>query len=410
MVTRTWPAVLSFVLIACGGKTTPTFETAKVDKGRIAPKVTATGTVSATVTVQVGSQVSGRVAALYADFNSAVDAGATIAKIDPQLFEAALEQARANHMASQGNLARAQVQAADADRQYQRAKSLAARQLVAQADLDTALANYEAAKAQVDVARGNLAQSKAALHQAEVNLTYTTIASPISGTVISRNVDVGQTVAASLSAPTLFVIAEDLRKMQVDTAVAEADVGKLQPGMDATFTVDAFPGERFRGKVRQIRNSPTTVQNVVTYDGVIDVDNPDLKLRPGMTANVTFIWAERDDVLRVPNAALRFKPSPEVLKKQRGGADAPEAGAGPRQRGPKGPSDEKTVWKLVGEELQPAKVKLGVSDGTVTEVLAGLNEGDVIVTESNDPNAQGGQRQRGGSGNQMGGGGMRRLF
>jgi len=410
VVTRVWPAVLSLSLVACAGKSTPTYETAKVDKGRIAPKVTATGTVSATVTVQVGSQVSGRIAALYADFNAAVDAGATIAKIDPQLFEAALEQARANHMASQGNLARAQVQAADADRQYQRAKSLADRQLVAQADLDTARANAEAAKAQVDVARGNLAQSKAALHQAEVNLTYTTIVSPISGTVISRNVDVGQTVAASLSAPTLFVIAEDLRKMQVDTAVAEADVGKLQPGMDATFVVDAFPGERFRGKVRQIRNAPTTVQNVVTYDAVIDVDNPELKLRPGMTANVTFVWAERTDVVRVPNAALRFKPSAEALKKsQKAGGDAPDkaegGGEGGKRRGPRGPSDEKTVYTLKnGDELEPVKIKIGVTDGTVTEVLSGLSEGDVVVTESNDPNApQGQQRQRSG-------GGMRRLF
>src|SRR5205814_4089062 len=172
-----------------------------------------------------------------------------------------------------------------------------------QPDLDPALAAAQAAKAQVDASLGGLAQSKAALKQAEVNLQYTTILSPISGTVISRNVDVGQTVAASLSAPTLFVIAEDLRKMQVDTAVAEADVGKLQPGMDATFTVDAFPGERFRGKVRQIRNAPQTVQNVVTYDAVIDVENGELKLRPGMTANVSFVWAERGDVLRVPNAA-----------------------------------------------------------------------------------------------------------
>ncbi|MBL8957845.1 MAG: efflux RND transporter periplasmic adaptor subunit [Myxococcaceae bacterium] len=407
-VTRLWPpALLCLAVAACGGKSAPTYETHKVDRGRIAPKVTATGTVSATVTVQVGSQVSGRVAALYADFNSAVDAGATIARIDPQLFEAALEQARANHMAAQGNLARSQVQAADADRQFQRAKSLADRQLVAQADLDTARATAEAAKAQIDVSRGNLAQAKAALHQAEVNLTYTTIASPISGTVISRNVDVGQTVAASLSAPTLFVIAEDLRKMQVDTAVAEADVGKLQPGMDATFVVDAFPGERFRGKVRQIRNAPTTVQNVVTYDAVIDVENPELKLRPGMTANVTFIWAERNDVIRVPNAALRFKPSAEALKKSQKGDAPPAPEEGKRPRGPKGASDEKTVYLLKNvDELSPATVKIGVTDGTVTEVLSGLSEGDLVITESNDPSAPKPQRGSGGPP----GGGMRRMF
>jgi HlyD family secretion protein len=408
-MTRVWAVVAVLAALACSGKSAPTYETAKVDKGRIAPKVTATGIASATVTVQVGSQVSGRVAGLYADFNSSVDAGMVIARIDPQLFDAALEQARANYMAAQGNLTRAQVQAADANRQYERSKSLADRKLVALADLDTALATWEAAKAQVDVARGNLAQSKAALHQAEVNLTYTTILSPISGTVISRNVDVGQTVAASLSAPTLFVIAEDLRKMQVDTAVAEADVGKLQPGMDASFVVDAFPGERFRGKVRQIRNAPQTVQNVVTYDAVIDVDNPELKLRPGMTANVTFVWAQRDDVVRVPNAALRFKPPPDVLKKlQKPG----EAGAGAGEGGGKrmrerGPSDEKTVWMLKNEELEPIKVKVGVTDGSVTEVLSGLSEGDVVVTELNDPSGQ--QKPRGQ--NPMGGGGgMRRMF
>jgi HlyD family secretion protein len=457
---------LPLVLAACGRGSAPLYETQKIEKGRIAPRVTATGTLSATVTVQVGSQVSGRVASLHADFNSSVDAGQVIAKIDPQLFDAALEQARANYMAAQGNLARSQVQSADADRQYQRTKSLADRKLVAQADLDTSLAAAEAAKAQVDVSRGNLAQAKAALKQAEVNLAYTTIFSPISGTVISRNVDVGQTVAASLSAPTLFVIAEDLRKMQVDTAVAEADVGKLQPGMDATFTVDAFNGERFHGKIRQIRNAPQTVQNVVTYDGVIDVDNPELKLRPGMTANVTFIWAERDDVLRVPNAALRFKPPAEALKKlNRADAPPPAAegrpqseGQGPRPqadtagpataaapgtptpaaatapvageghggrgqwrkrgdgeggasggRGQRGPPDEKTVWVLKNTELEPVRIKIGLTDGTVTEVVSGLSEGDAVVTDSNDPNAPKQQRPPGGN-NPMGGGGMRRAF
>lgn len=405
-MTRVWAVVAVLAGLSCSGKSAPTYETAKVDKGRIAPKVTATGIASATVTVQVGSQVSGRVAGLYADFNSSVDAGMVIAKIDPQLYEAAIEQARANHMAAQGNLTRAQVQAADANRQYERAKSLAERKLVALADLDTALATYEAAKAQVDVARGNLAQSKAALHQAEVNLTYTTILSPISGTVISRNVDVGQTVAASLSAPILFVIAEDLRRMQIDTAVAEADVGKLQPGMEASFVVDAFPGERFRGKVRQIRNAPQTVQNVVTYDAVIDVENPELKLRPGMTANVTFVWAQRDDVVRVPNAALRFKPPPDVLKKPQK-SDAPAEGGGGKRMRERGPSDEKTVWTLKNEELEPIKVKIGVTDGSVTEVISGLSEGDVVVTELNDPSGQ--QKPRGQ--NPMGGGGgMRRMF
>ncbi|HEY6098021.1 MAG TPA: efflux RND transporter periplasmic adaptor subunit, partial [Anaeromyxobacter sp.] len=260
------------------------FETARVDRGRIVAKVTATGTLSALVTVQVGSQVSGRIASLDADFNSPVRKGQVIARIDPQLFQAAVEQARANAVAAQGNLAKAKAQALDAERQLERARTLAERRLVAPADLDTAQAGADAAKASVQAAEGTLAQARAGLNQAEVNLAFTRIVSPTDGVVISRNVDVGQTVAASLQAPTLFVIAEDLGKMQVDTSVAEADVGRLQAGMPASFTVDAFPGEVFRGTVRQVRNAPQTVQNVVTYDAVVDVSNPDLKLKPGMTA------------------------------------------------------------------------------------------------------------------------------
>ena len=287
--------------------------TAKVDRGNIVARVTATGTLSALVTVQVGSQVSGRIQHIYVDFNSPVTKGELIAKIDPQLFQAALAQARANYVSAQGNLRKAKVQAEQAAIDFKRQANLAARNLIAPADYDTAKTNLAAAKAQVEVNRGELEQAAAALTRARVNLAYTNIVSPTDGVVISRNVDVGQTVAASLSAPTLFVIAQDLRQMQVDTSVAEADVGKLHAGMKATFTVDAFPGQRFTGKVRQIRNAAQTVQNVVTYDAVIDVDNPRLELRPGMTANVTFIYADRQDVLRIPNAALRFQPSPEVM-------------------------------------------------------------------------------------------------
>ena len=224
----------------------PKYETARVDRGRIVAQVTATGTLSALVTVQVGSQVSGRVAQLLVDYNSPVKKGQLIGKIDPELFRAALDQARANHVAARGDLAQAKAKAADAQRQLARTGALAERQLVAQQDLDTSQANAEAATAAVASAAGRVEQAAAALHQAEVNLAYTNIISPINGTVISRNVDVGQTVAASLSAPTVFVIAEDLKKMQVDTSVAEADVGKLRDGMDATFTVDAFPGRSLK--------------------------------------------------------------------------------------------------------------------------------------------------------------------
>jgi HlyD family secretion protein len=245
-----------------------------------------------------------------------------------------------------------------------------------------------------------------------VNLAYTNIVSPTNGTVISRNVDVGQTVAASLSAPTIFVIAEDLAKMQVDTNVAEADVGRLKAGMAASFTVDAYPGEIFRGKIRQVRNAPQTVQNVVTYDAVIDVDNVELKLKPGMTANVTFVYAEKDDVLKLPNAALRFRPPPSMLGDAKGGAPgakapgaggptgtggagAPGAGGGARPGaggGRPGDASGRSVWTLAGDKPAQVKVKTGISDGTFTEVVEGeLKAGDVVITDAlgaGSPNLQ----------------------
>jgi HlyD family secretion protein len=364
-------------------------ETAQVDRGKIVAKVTATGTLSAIVTVQVGSQVSGVVAALYADFNSQVKKGQLIAKIDPQLFEAAVQQAHANYVAAQGNLAKAKAQAQDAERQYQRNQTLAERKLIAQADLDTAQANADAAKAQVEASVGSVEQARAGLHQAKVNLAYTNILSPTNGVVISRSVDVGQTVAASFQAPTIFIIAEDLSKMQVDTSVAEADVGRLRAGMPATFTVDAYPSETFQGVVRQIRNAPQTVQNVVTYDAVIDVANPELKLKPGMTANCTFVYAEKDEVLRVHNAALRFRPPPDMLAaagsgatgtrppgRSKGGADASPAAAVDTP-------DRRTLWVLREGKPAPVRVRTGISDGSVTEIMMGdVQSGDLVVTDA----------------------------
>ncbi len=346
------------------------YETVKVERGKIVAKVTASGTLSALVTVQVGTQVSGRIQDLYVDFNSPVHKGEVLAKIDPQFFKAAVEQAKANLVAAEGNLAKAKAQAADAHRQYVRAKSLVEQgQLIAQSDLDTADANAQAADAQVQAMDGQVAQARATLYQADVNLGYTTITSSIDGTVISRNVDVGQTVAASLQAPTLFTIAQDLKKMQVDTNVSEADVGKLSPGMRTSFNVDAFPGENFKGVIRQIRNSPQSVQNVVTYDAVIDVDNPDLRLRPGMTANVTFTYAEKDDALRFPNAALRFRPPAEIAAK----APRPER-------------DRRVLWVLRDGAPVPVAIKTGLSDGSVTEIADGdLREGDFLVTEAVTP-------------------------
>ena len=345
----------------------PRYETVKAERGRIVARVTASGTLSALVTVQVGTQVSGRIQNLYVDFNSPVRKGQILATIDPQVFRAEVEQAKANLAAAEGNLAKAKAQAVDAHRQYDRAKILGQKDhLIAQADLDTADANAQAADAQVKAMDGVLAQARASLHQAEVNLGYTTITSTIDGVVISRNVDVGQTVAASLQAPTLFTIAQDLRKMQVDTNVSEADVGKLKDGMPTSFSVDAFPGENFKGVIRQIRNAPQSVQNVVTYDAVIDVDNSDLRLRPGMTANVTFTYAQKDDALKFPNAALRFRPPAAI------------AASAPRPE-----RDRRIVWVLRDGKPQPVPIRTGISDGSVTEVAEGdLREGEALITEA----------------------------
>jgi HlyD family secretion protein len=380
----------------------PRYETVAIDRGPIIAKVTATGTLSALVTVQVGTQVSGRIKQINVDFNSPVQKGQVIAKIEPALFEAALESARANYLAGQGSVTKLEAQAENAKLQYERAEALFERKAIAQADLDTARATMRAANGDVTAARGNMEQAKAALHQAQVNLNYTTIVSPTTGVVISRSVDVGQTVAASLSAPTLFLIAEDLTKMQVDTSVAEADIGKLKPDMEATFTVDAFPSKAFKGKIRQIRNAPQTQQNVVTYDAVIDVSNSGLELRPGMTANVTFIYDHRDSALRVANAALRFQPPPELARAAWGGGGASGSrGGGQRGGGSEGGGrrpgggraggggetpDRRTLWVLRGPTPTPVRVRAGVSDGTNTEIeTTELNEGDRVVTDAEMP-------------------------
>jgi len=319
----------------------------------------------------VGSQVSGRVQEIFVDYNSPVTAGETIAKLDPLLFQAAVDQSTANYLTAQSALKSAQAQEANAERQYERAKSLLERSLIAQSDFDTAKATYDAAVAQVGGATSGVALALASLNQAKVNLGYTTIVSPIDGTVVSRSVDVGQTVASAFQAPVLFVIARDLRKMQVDTSISEADVGKLRPGMTGTFTVDAYPDEPFSGTVRQVRNAATTVQNVVTYDAVIDVDNPALKLKPGMTANVSLVYARKESALRVPNAAVRFQPDAALLH---------ELDISPP------PENEtlarKWLWTLHEGRLVPALAETGISDGTLTEVVGGdIRDGDILITD-----------------------------
>ncbi len=326
--------------------------------------MTATGTLNPVVNVQVGSQVSGNIAKLFADFNSQVKAGQVVAQIDPALFQATVTQA-------EGDLANAQAALELAKVNAKRTQDLFARKTSSQADLDQAMANLHQAEANVKIKQG-------ALDKAKADLEHCTITSPIDGVVISRNVDVGQTVAASLQAPVIFQIANDLTKMQIDSNVAEADVGVLEVGQDVDFTVDAFPMRTFHGKVVQVRNAPITVQNVVTYDTVIGVSNPDLKLKPGMTANVSIIIAHKDNVLQIKNAALRYRPAEATPGEVRARSPAPAGarGGAPREQR----TSERTVYVLSGGQPQPVQIKTGISDGVVTEVTEGLKEGDRVVT------------------------------
>jgi HlyD family secretion protein len=317
------------------------FRTMKVERGDISTTVTATGTINPVITVLVGSQISGTIKALYADFNSRVKEGQVIAQIDPAIFEAQVEQgkanvlntqasllnAQANLQSAQANLAKAEIAVLDTKRTLDRNRELMEKKAIAQAALDTAQTNYDSATAQKELAKAQLEsaksqlesskaqveQAKAALKLAETNLRYTTIRSPVNGTVISRNVDVGQTVAASLQAPTLFTIARDLTQMQVDTNVSEADIGRVEKGQEATFTVDAYPERTFHGRVSEIRNAPTIVQNVVTYDVVIQVDNKELKLKPGMTANVLVMIAHKSGVKKLEKRIQGLKKGKSLL-------------------------------------------------------------------------------------------------
>ena len=360
------------------------YQTASVDHGGIDAKVTASGAVSAIVTVQVGSQVSGRIQAWYADFSSMVKKGQLIAKIEPSLFKAAVEQARANYTAAKASYDKSLANRLLAERNYARTLALFEQALASRGDLDAAEAAADAARADVGTADASMLQSRAALDQAQLNLSYTDIVSPIDGIVISRNIDVGQTVAASFQAPTLFTIAQDLTKMQVDTNVAEGDVGNVREGMTASFTVDAYPTRTFRGVVRQVRDNATTLQNVVTYDAVLDVDNGDLALRPTMTANVTFVYASRDDAVRIPNAALRFRPDATTIAAMTG-PNAPPAPNRDRLA-----ADQRIVWTLRGSAPGAHVIRIGISDGMTTEMVDGdLRPGDAVVTEAIPANAKG---------------------
>ena len=340
------------------------YQTAVVTRGPITQAVTATGTLNPVVNVQVGSQVSGNIQKLFVDFNSQVKAGQLVAQIDPTLFQATVTQAEGDLASAQAALELAKVNAT-------RTHELFARKTSSQADLDQAMANLHQAEANVKIKQG-------ALDKARADLEHCAIKSPVDGVVISRNVDVGQTVAASLQAPVIFAIANDLTNMQIDTNAAEADIGVVAEGQNVDFTVDAFPSRTFHGKVVQVRNAPITVQNVVNYDTVVGVNNADLKLKPGMTANVSIIVAHKDNVLQIKNAALRYRPAEATPAEMGSRSPAPPdaRGGGGRERR----TSERTVYVLSGGRPKPVQIKRGISDGVVTEVVEGLKEGDRVVT------------------------------
>src|SRR6266478_1409275 len=360
--------VFAFVLRQCRQSGAANYQTATVTHGPLTQAVTATGTLNPVVNVQVGSQVSGNIAKLFADFNSQVKAGDVVAQIDPALFQATVTQ-------TEGDLASAQAALELAKLNATRTQQLFTQKNSSQQDLDQAMANLHQAEANVKIKQG-------ALDKAKADLDHCTITSPIDGVVISRSVDVGQTVAASLQAPIIFMIANDLTKMQIDSNVAEADVGVVAVDQNVDFSVDAFPTHTFHGKVTQVRNAPITVQNVVTYDTVIGVRNPDLKLKPGMTANVSIVVAHRDGVLQIKNAALRYRP-PDATPVETRRTSATRGGrpGGGRSSAQEGRAD-RTVYLLPAGASRPqsAQIKTGISDGIMTEVLDGLKEGDRVVT------------------------------
>jgi HlyD family secretion protein len=426
-------ALAVFAAFQFKGTEPPKYFTAKVDRGDVHQVVEATGTINAVTTVQVGSQVSGTISRLNADFNSRVKKGQVVAQIDPSLFQGSLLQAKAdlanakaNVVASQANLEKAQASALQARADYERTAGLAKEGVMSQQQLDLAKATADSDDAAVAAAKATITQAlaqvqlkQAAVTVAQTNLDYTTIHAPIDGTVIARSVDVGQTVAASLQAPTLFTIAQDLTKMQVYASTDESDVGVIHTGQIVTFKVDAFPKDTFTGRVSQVRLNATTVQNVVTYNTIIDFDNPDLKLFPGMTAYITIPVANAPNTLRIPNGALRYKPDMTAdqlralykqyglvsgqtagtqstsgqaaggtgaeVKYQRAQAEGSQGGgaATGQQHTPR--VDVAVVWKLRPDKtLEPVRIRTGITDHTVTEVaqvLNGqLNEGDELIT------------------------------
>lgn len=401
MKTRPLLIATAFVFLLIGGgyggyrlflasPGTPEFKLAAVERGPITATVAATGTLNPVTAVQVSSQISGQIQKIYVDFNHTVKAGDLIAQISPETYqhrvrqaEADLEAARATVAVQQAEIYRAKVNLADAERDHARKQSLVTKNFISPAELDKALTTLEAARAQMRVVEAQASNSaalvkqrEAQLGQARVDLGRTEIRAPVDGIVIKRSVEPGQTVAASLQAPEMFVIAKSLADMQVETSVDEADVGRLQPGQEANFTVDAFPGKRFKGEVTQVRKAAQVVSNVVTYTAVVSAANPDQLLLPGMTANVRVITAQKDSVLKVPNAALRFRP-PASGNEEKSTLAGRQPGVA---KGGKGAAGGK-IW-IMGADGKPSAIELktGINDGNQTEVLDGaLQEGLQVI-------------------------------
>ena len=371
-------------------KRTPavSYKTAKIERGTIVSTVAATGNLSAVTTVQVGTQVSGTIQKLYADYNSRVKKGQAIAEIDPSLFNASVVQSEGNYLSAKANLQKAKVTLVDADRTFKRNKKLLSDGIISEGDYDVAETALQSAKAAVKAAEGSVAQTRGSLMQSKTNLRYSIIRSPVDGVVISRAIDVGQTVAASFQTPTLFTIAQDLTKMQIEVSVDEADISRIQLHQKASFTVDSYPELTFRGEIVQIRSAPVITQNVVTYIVVVNVDNSDLKLMPGMTANVSVEVAKKDDVLKLPPAALRFKPktkNADIKDKNpadRTGTSAKRPAGGGKGVPGKGKGRSQQVYLLKEGKPVASPVKTGIANNSSIELTeSDLKEGDEVIIE-----------------------------
>lgn len=348
--------LLLIIILKCGNKTKQ-YETQPIEKHTITQVVEASGTINPVNTVSVGSTVSGPISAIYVDYNSMVKKGQLLAEIDPRLFRQTVEQNRAAVVSAQANLRDMQANAEMSRKTLRRYQNLYKRNFVPKSELDQAINDYKSDVAKISLARAEIAKAQAQYRSSELSLSYTRIVAPVDGMIISREIDVGQAVAASFQAPELFTIAQDLQKMQIEVNVSEADIGKVKEGQDVEYTLDGYPDTTFKGKVTQVRISPTTVSNVVTYSVIVGVDNKDLKLKPGMTANVSIITAKHENVLCVPNFALKFTPNPEGPKYEKQG-----------------------IWVLLKHHLKRIEIATGLSDDSYTEVISSeIKEGDTVV-------------------------------